>query len=150
MSTIAQEINAITTAQGGTATGQTIAEAIKNLAPYIQGGGGGEGAFVIDVLYTYDDDSSYERLVTPLADVVSAAERHEPMFVRRENRTDGEWDYAPVSFYDGDAIHWNTISGSNYPSAVMTLNTATLVLGTGSIMHSIVNVSQTLSQNQSA
>lgn len=63
MSTIAQEINAITEAQGGTATGQTIAEAVNaladtlagedvaggrtiaeavhNIAPYVGGGGGG-------------------------------------------------------------------------------------------------------------
>lgn len=144
---ITSAINAITDQLAGedVTGGKTVEGAINALAPYMTGGGGGGGAFVIDVLYTYDDDSSYERLVTPLADVVSAVERHEPMFVRRENRTDGEWVYAPVSFYDGDAIHWTTISGSASPIATMTLNTATLVLETGSIMHNIV----TISQNQS-
>jgi hypothetical protein len=80
MSTIAQEINAITEAQGGTATGQTIAEAvnaladtlagedvaggrtitdaISKLAPYVGGGGGGGGFGAAYMLYSNQNNGS--------------------------------------------------------------------------------------------
>lgn len=90
MSTIAQEINAITTAQGGTAQGQTIAEAvnaladtlagedvaggrtisdaISKLAPYIGTGGGGGG--ITDGVYT--DIAKTSRSVPQVGNTVHA------------------------------------------------------------------------------